>query len=130
MIFIVIPWTFIGIANSVWHLHPWIDLYGMFLLHAALSFSYILVYPASQADSPSFKILLHIEGSMPQGMTESEIAYLFPQTKLLAARIRDLIDSRLVDEKDGNLSLTLKGRIMIKPFISLRKIMGLPAGAG
>ena len=64
------------------------------------------------------------------GMTEGEIAYLFPQTKLLAARIQDLIDSRLVDEKEGNLSLTLKGRMMIKPFISLRKIMGLPAGAG
>lgn len=113
--------------------HPffsWAELYAILLLHASLSFAYIQVYPASQADSPSFKILLHVGKSMPQGMSALEIRSLFSSTKLLDERIHDLINSDLICEESGKLALTTRGKWFVMPFMTLRKILGLSAGAG
>jgi len=129
-IFIIIPGVFLASVGMLSENISWTEVCGIFLLHASLSFAYIQVYPASQADSPSFKILLHVGKSMPQGMTAGEIQALFPAAVLLDARIEDLVRATLVSEKDGKLSLTKQGELLIRPFIYLRQILGLPAGEG
>ncbi len=109
---------------------PWTDFYAILLLHTSLSLAYILVYPASQADSPSFKILLHVGRAMPSGLSTEEIQSRFPASALLDARIQDLINANLARVQSDRLILTRQGRYFIKPFIMLRKALGLPAGAG
>lgn len=106
------------------------DLLAIALLHIAISCAYIQVYPASQADSPSFKILLLIQKSIPNGITEREIQAVFLSQKLLDDRIQDLIDSGLIQEKASTLELTSKGKTFLFPFVFLRKILGYAKGEG
>ena len=108
----------------------WPTLAAVGLLHAAISCAYIQVYPASQADSPSLKVLLLVGKSMPVGMTENEIQASFNEVALLEARIQDLIDSGLAAESGGKLELSPRGRLLITPFILLRRMLGLDAGKG
>ena len=107
-----------------------IELFAVALLHAALSFAYIQVYPASQAQSPSLKILLLVGKAMPAGLAGSEIQAQFKPAELLEERIQDLIDAGLVHEENGFLELTPSGRAMVFPFVVLRTALGLSAGAG
>ena len=107
-----------------------LDLSAIVLLHIALSSAYIQVYPASQATSPSLKILLLIKKSMPHGMAEIQIQKVFNPKELLETRIQDLVDSGLVWENGDKLALTSSGHALILPFVFLRQILGLPAGKG
>ena len=107
-----------------------VELFAVALLHAALSCAYIQVYPASQAQSPSFKILLFVGKAMPAGLAELEIQAQFKPAELLEERIQDLIDAGLVREENGFLELTPSGRVMIFPFVVFRAALGLSAGAG
>lgn len=107
-----------------------LDLLAAALLHVSLSCAYIQAYPASQADSPSLKILVLIGNSMPDGMTETEIQTHFHPAELFSARIRDLLDARLIRQINGDLILTPQGRGFILPFLILRKLLGLSAGRG
>lgn len=107
-----------------------LDLTAAGLLHAALSSAYIQVYPASQADSPSLRVLLLVGTSMPVGMTENEIQASFNEDALLESRIQDLVESGLVTESRGKLELSAEGRFLITPFILLRRMLGLEAGKG
>ena len=108
----------------------WIGSASIGLLHIALSLAYIQIYPASQAASPSLKILLLVKESMPVGMTENEIQTCFNPKELLEARIQDLVDSGLVRQTDDKLELSPCGYGLVLPFIVLRKLLGLQAGQG
>lgn len=118
------------VAVKIWPLVSWIDLVAVSLLHIALSSAYIQIYPASQADSPSLRILRVVEGAAPRGLTEEEIHISFDPEKLLEARIRDLLEAGLVSSAGDALTLTGRGRMLITPFIYLRKILGLRPGKG
>ncbi len=107
-----------------------IDLFALALLHISLSCTYIQIYPASQADSPSLKILVIVGRSMPAGMTEAEIQKHFAPEDLFTARIRDLLAVGQVRRDGDKLVLTSKGIVLVKPFMALRKILGLSAGKG
>ena len=117
-------------SRLLWPDLSWVDVAAVGLLHLATSCAYIQIYPASQADSPSLKILLLVEKSMPAGMTERQIQALFSSKQLLEERVQDLLDSGLVNEHANNLELTTKGHMLILPFIVLRRLIGLPAGQG
>ncbi len=108
----------------------WPDLASVILLHLSMSFAYIQTYPAVQALSPSLRILILVQTSMPTGMKEIEILQSFPVKEILDDRIHDLIASRLTSETNKVLEITLKGRLFILPFLALRKILGLPPGKG
>lgn len=109
---------------------PWPDLFAIALLHVALSFAYIQIYPASQADSPSLKMIMLVDKAMPQGLTEAEIRAQFDPNDLFDARIHDLLGAGLVQRQGERLALTRSGESLIKPFLLLRKVLGLPAGKG
>ena len=117
-------------ASLCWPHSSGLDLFATSLLHASLSCAYIQIYPASQADSPSLRMLALVGSSMPAGMTEAEIQTHFNQEDLFAARVRDLLEAQLVQEVDEKLVLTLKGRTMVIPFLILRTIVGLSPGKG
>lgn len=107
-----------------------LKIFATSLLHIALSSAYILVYPASQAASPSLKVMCLVDRGMPHGLTEEEIAHQFDPGELLEARIHDLLVARLIRQNGDRLSLTAQGRAVVTPFVLLRNMLGLPAGEG
>lgn len=130
LVFFVPGAALIFLSSFLWRQISGLDLFAIALLHASLSCTYIQFYPASQADSPSLKILVMVGESMPAGMTEAEIQTHFNSEDLFTARLQDLLDVRLVHQIDGKLSLSSKGRSLVTPFLILRKIVGLSPGRG
>ena len=102
----------------------------MCLLYTALSFSYIQVYPASQADSPSFRILYLIGGSGKEGLSPDQILLKLGEGNLFDSRIRDLEEAGWIKQEYRVLSITPKGRRLLFPFLWLRGALGLPLGKG
>lgn len=105
-------------------------LLQIYLLHYALSLAYIFSYPAAQAACPSFVILRIIRSSMPRGLTRDEIYSYCLDKKLFNPHVLDLVNENLVINKNGWLELTKRGRLILKIFIILRKLFGLPIGKG
>lgn len=104
---------------------------GLSLLwHLALSSAYIASYPLFQARCPSFKIILAVSSSMPEGMPEGSINNLFTHGMLINDRLDDLIKEKLVAVKDGAYILSPQGRILTKFFNIYRRLLGLPQGEG
>ncbi len=106
------------------------DLLLICLLHFALSAAYIFSYPAAQAGCPTFIILAIIKSSMPHGVTRDEVLTYFSEQQLFDSRIDDLVDEKLIVNKDEWLEITKKGRLILSAFSTLRKAFGLPVGKG
>jgi len=106
------------------------ELLELYLLHYALSLAYIFTYPAAQGACPSFLILLIIKSSMPRGITKDAIHSYYLDKKLFIARVHDLMDENLVVDNNGWLEMTSKGYLLLKIFVSLRKMFSLPIGKG
>ena len=130
IVFIVPVIVLTPLVGTVWPQLPLVDLAAVMLLHVSLSCAYIQFYPASQADSPSLRILLLVGKSMPLGMTESEICSIFDPKDLFEARVDDLLSSGLIQKSSGKLTITTQGRVFILPFIVFRNLLGLPLGEG
>ena len=109
---------------------PWNDWLAVYLLHFAISAGYILSYPAVEAASPSLVISLIIGGSGRQGVLYEDLLHHFNSKILLQPRIKDLMDAKLITESNGCISITLRGIILIRPFIFIRRLLGLPIGKG
>ena len=103
---------------------------AIYLLHFALSFAYILSYPAIEAVSPSLAISLMIGDSNPQGMLHEDLVHVFGDEIVLEPRIRDLVEAGLIVETDGYFTVTSRGITLVKCFILLRRLLGLPIGKG
>lgn len=107
-----------------------IELLEVFLLHFALSSAYIATYPAVRAVSPSLDILLMVSRAKDGKMTEDDIVKNYTDLRLIVSRIDDLMEYRLVVEREGRFELRPLARIIITIFIFYRKLLGLPMGQG
>lgn len=103
---------------------------AIFLLHAGLSFSYIQLYPASQADSPSLRIMILVSKAMPDGLTPEALTAQFDSARLFHDRLNDLAAVGQIRLDNDRVRLTSRGRLMILPFFWLRRMIGLPWGKG
>lgn len=103
---------------------------AIFLLHAAMSMAYIQIYPASQADSPSLKVMALVFQAMPKGLTAGEIAAQFDPCRLFHDRLDDLAAVGHIKREGEKVFLTSRGRLLILPFVWLRRMIGLPWGQG
>lgn len=107
-----------------------IEWSAIYLIHFALSSAYILSYPAVEAASPSLAISLIIGDSGRQGVLYEDLLHHFNSKILLQPRIKDLMDAKLITESNGCVNITLRGIILIRPFIFIRRLLGLPIGKG
>lgn len=98
--------------------------------HIVLSLAYIMSYPAAQAESPTFKIILSVADSMPKGMTAQAVNDIFSEDVLLNERIEDLVRDGLIFLKDGKCVLSYKGRLIAAFFSGYRRLLSLPQGEG
>jgi len=106
-----------------------LDGAAILLLHLSLSSAYILSYPAVEAISPTLAIALFM-GEFGNSAGHEELARLFPHEAILAPRIMDLVESKLVTLNNDTLTLTIRGRILVLFFIGLRSFIGLKPGRG
>ncbi len=106
------------------------DQAAVFLLDFALAAAYIISYPAIQARCPTLQMVLKIDGSMPGGLGFEEIAASFDRRDILEDRIEELARSGLIRESGKGYAITRRGLVLLKPFLILRSLLGLPAGSG
>ena len=106
------------------------EIAALYLLHLALSSAYIQTYPCAQAESPSLKMMLIVSKHMPQGISESDLAKLFDDGKLVHSRFHDLLHTGLMVEKGGRYSLSPVAERIIRFFVVYRKILGLQIKGG
>lgn len=117
-----------GVGSMI--LLPITDWLGIYLLHFALSTSYILSYPAIEAVSPSLIILLMLGNSKSSGLTYDDLLRSFDNKGLLQPRIKDLIEAGWVIESDGFLSVTFRGIIILLFYMFLFRLLGMSRGKG
>ncbi len=125
-----LPLLAFGAFFCGWHHGNLLDLTAIGLLHMALACAYIQIYPAVQAFSPTLVILLLVDKSMPEGVTQEELSEKLDDRFLLGARITDLVDANLIREAGGQLSLAPRGSQLIAFFIAFRRALGLGLGKG
>lgn len=116
-----------GIVDGVDSLAGWA---AVALLHLGLSFSYILTYPAIEAVSPSLVITLMLADSGPEGLAKNELSGIFEDEVVLSPRLKDIEEAGFAVESSGTYTLTPRGAAITRFFITLRKVLGLPTGAG
>jgi hypothetical protein len=107
-----------------------VDQAAVFLLYFALVAAYIISYPAIQARCPTLQMVLRIDGSMPGGLGFEDLAASFDRRDILEDRIEDLARSGLIRESGKGYAITRRGLVLLKPFLILRSLLGLPAGSG
>ena len=103
---------------------------AVYLFHFTLSFAYILSYPAIEAVSPSLAILLMIGDSNLHGVVHEDLLHVFDDEIVLEPRIQDLIEAGLIIKSEDYLMATSRGSTLVKCFILLRRLLGLPIGKG
>jgi hypothetical protein len=106
------------------------ELIAIYLLHFALAMAYIASYPAVKALSPSLDIILLIAGAPGGRLAEASLVERFTGPTLIADRMADLREYRLIRETGGRIELTLLARTIVRFFAAYRWLLGLPAGKG
>lgn len=99
------------------------EIFQLLLLYAALSVSYILSYPAIEADSPTLIIIRAVFDSGAAGLDKSSLKRIADNDLLVLPRIKDMVSDNMVYIRDGKYRLKPKGLIMAKLFLFYRNII-------
>jgi len=105
----------------------WPPLGLIYLLHCAVSVSYMLLYTGIANFSPSIAILQRVASSMPTGLERDQLAPdWFTDALLTGGRNENLKNLGLVSESGGSLQLQPGGRFIAFCFLVFRRLLGLP----
>lgn len=113
-----------------WFVRDPFNITYVYIWHLALSATYIMSYPASQAECPSLAILLAVKNNMPVGLSIQEIKDIFPPDSLIKDRYNDLHAEHFIKQSSEGHVATSKGRFLRAIFINYRRVLGLPRGEG
>ena len=151
LVFIVLPICGWMVFLAVSGIHPedgtgWagtpLNTFLILLLNLLLSAAYIMSYPPIQAGCPSLKIILAVNNSRAEGMTEDDIHRIFSEDILVSERLEDLVNDGLifvkrdstgddlVSLKNETIVLSRQGYVIAHLFASYRRILNLPFGKG
>ncbi len=109
-----------------WSLYPGIsffEIFQLFLLYTVLSVSYVLSYPAIEADSPTLIIIRAVFETGVAGLNKTGLKQIANNDLLILPRIKDMLTDNMVYLKDGKYRLKPKGMIMAKLFLFYRNII-------
>lgn len=108
--------------------HDFINYIYIVIFFISLFISYLLSYPAIEADSPSLVIILHISRAGSKGISAAEIKELLKDNQLVEPRLKDLVDAKMVDLTGSVYKINKKGILFIHPFIAYRELLKLGKG--
>lgn len=100
------------------------------LLHVVISSCYICGYAGIIEYSPSVEILRVVQSHMPDGISlESLNVSSLSEKALTGKRIRHLRDARMVEDENGGLRLSTRGRFVVAGCHAYRRVFGLKTEA-
>ncbi|MDD5692764.1 MAG: hypothetical protein PHP10_06290 [Candidatus Omnitrophica bacterium] len=98
------------------------------LFFFSLSICYLITYSAIEADSPSLVIVLEVARRGKEGLAAGQLKESLGNDLLIEPRLKDLVESGLVDLKGPTYKINAKGRLFLVPFILYRNFLGLGKG--
>lgn len=104
------------------------DYIQAFFLSFSLGMAYMVTYPALVIDSPSFVIVKIIDEAGTKGLSQERLRRLFTDVPLLKPRLVDLIRGGMVSQDGEIYRLTPKGVLLVRIFISYRKLLNASKG--
>lgn len=108
--------------------HELINYIYTVIIFLSLFMTYLLSYPAIEADSPSLVIISHISGSGSRGILAAKIKELLRDDLLIEPRLKDLVDSGMVDLTGSVYKINKKGILFLRPFMAYRRFLKLGKG--
>ena len=99
------------------------------LTHFSCACSYIALYPAFQAVSPTIQIL-ELLRQVPSGAPREQLVAAFASPSLVSDRIGDLLSGGLLTQGKNGPELTTRGKLLARFFIFYRATLGLQEGGG
>ncbi|MBU0548645.1 MAG: hypothetical protein KKH57_07850 [Candidatus Omnitrophica bacterium] len=112
----IIKWNIYPIANIF-------EIFQLLILYIMLCISYILSYPAIEADSPTLIIINAVFEAGAAGLEQAHLERIADNKLLILPRIRDMVFDRMVYIKDDRYKLLPKGLIMAKLFLFYRNLI-------
>jgi len=100
----------------------------IFMFFFSLFFCYLITYSAIEADSPSLVIILEVARCGKEGLAVGQLKESLGNDLLIEPRLKELVESGLVDLKGSTYKINGKGRAFFTPFIIYRKFLGLGKG--
>jgi len=129
---LVILFCVAGLLGFLFLFHFGSDTFPKLLHFVFLYFSmfltYLLIYSAIEADSPSLVILLRIAEAGASGLPCQALKDSLTNDLLVLPRLEDLVAADLVDLRDSTYAINKKGRCFVWPFMLYRKFLGLGKG--
>jgi len=119
---------------ATWERIPWFvprepaDYFSYVLLYVALTLAYTVTYSCVQADSPSFSILLTVDGSGAKGVDRMELETRFTDEALIIPRLNDLLTAGLARQVDRQYVITAGGAGLARVHLLYRGLMHLEKG--
>lgn len=108
--------------------HKFFNYIYIWFLFLSLFACYLVAYPAIEVDSPSLVIVMRIFQAGREGLNIEKLDELSKNNLLVEPRLKDLVDSGLVDFSSSVYRINRKGNIFILPFIFYRNLLGLGKG--
>lgn len=100
------------------------------MFHVGTGFTYMSLYTASQAASPTALVLIALARHKNTGLTIEQINELFTTDQLAGNSIHSAIDEGFLLESGKKLALGPRGASLIRVCGGLRRILRLPPGRG
>lgn len=101
------------------------------IFHFGAGFTYMSLYTASQAASPTSLILMRLASAGAAGISEVELCEQFTSQQLSGDSVQSAVDERFLSAAaDGTLVLAPRGRTMLSVCTLLRQFLGLGQGKG
>ena len=98
------------------------------LFFFSLFICYLITYSAIEADSPSLVIVLRVARSGKEGLPSENVEESLGNDLLIEPRLKDLVESGLVDLSGSKYKINGKGRLLLLPFVIYRNFLGLGKG--
>ena len=94
----------------------------------SLFICYLITYSAIEADSPSLVIVLQVAQAGKDGLPCGSVKEALGNDLLIEPRLKDLVESGLVDLSGSTYKINEKGRLLLLPFLIYRNFLGLGKG--
>jgi hypothetical protein len=106
------------------------EIFATVLVTIFFGSTYIMLYPAAQAASPSMLLVLQIAQAGPVGELRESLGMVLDSEVLCRKSVDNLVHERFADEVEGNLIIAPRGAFLLKFLTTWRGLLGLEYGSG
>lgn len=97
----------------------------MILLYLIILYPYLSYFTGIQVISPTLQIIKKVENSNLDGVKREEFSSVITNKEFIEDRFSDLETGNYISNSNGELALTLKGKLFLLPFYYIRIILSI-----